>query len=208
MSAERKSVAPSARAPRSLRLAPLADWLPVLAHGPGRVCRHVSLRGREAVHMLQSCRLLCHSPDIVEWRAHHIIRAWKRRSIRCSIRSARFRSLRQWLRSPRPIYTSTSSGRHASTAYVGAAPTYEEHPIHKFVERGIPVALCADIPVQIATTIGREYALAHTPGFSLAEPVGFTTNAIHASFTPPACKAALLAELAEGDGRGGGRRGR
>ena len=85
---------------------------------------------------------------------------------------------------------------------LGAVPSYEEHPIHQFVEHGIPVALCADVPVQIATTIGREYALAHALGFSPAELVGFTTNAIHASFTTPARKATLLAELAErGDGR-------
>ncbi len=85
---------------------------------------------------------------------------------------------------------------------LGAVPSYEEHPIHQFVEHGIPVALCADVPVQIATTIGREYALAHALGFSLDELVGFTANAIRASFTPPARKAALLAELAGGgDGR-------
>jgi adenosine deaminase len=89
---------------------------------------------------------------------------------------------------------------------LGAVPSYEEHPIHQFVEHGIPVALCADVPVQIATTIGREYALAHALGFSSADLVGFTNNAVHASFTPPARKTALLAELA---GRGGedGRRG-
>ena len=86
---------------------------------------------------------------------------------------------------------------------LGAVPSYEEHPIHQFVEHGIPVALCADVPVQIATTIGREYALAHELGFSLAELMGFTINAIRASFTQPARKAALLAELA---GRGGERR--
>jgi adenosine deaminase len=84
---------------------------------------------------------------------------------------------------------------------LGAVPSYEEHPIHQFMEDGIPVALCADVPVQIATTIGREYALAHALGFSLAELVGFTTSAIRASFTPPARKAALLAAL---DGRGNG----
>jgi adenosine deaminase len=82
---------------------------------------------------------------------------------------------------------------------LGAVPSYEEHPIHQFVEQGIPVALCADVPVQIATTIGREYALAHALGFSTADLVGFTANAIRASFTPPARKAALLASL---DGRG------
>lgn len=81
---------------------------------------------------------------------------------------------------------------------LGAVPSYKEHPIHRFVERGIPVALCSDVPVQIATTIGREYALAHALGFSSADLVGFTANAIRASFTPPARKAALLAAL---DGR-------
>lgn len=78
---------------------------------------------------------------------------------------------------------------------LGAVPSYEEHPIHLFVERGIPVALCADVPVQIATTIGREYALAHALGFSPADLMGFTANAIRASFTPPARKVALLAAL-------------
>jgi len=82
---------------------------------------------------------------------------------------------------------------------LGAVPSYEEHPIRQFVEHGIPVALCADVPVQIATTIGREYALAHALGFTPADLLGFTANAIRASFTPPARKAALLAAL---DGRG------
>ncbi len=90
---------------------------------------------------------------------------------------------------------------------LGAVPSYEEHPIRQFVERGIPVALCADVPVQIATTIGREYALADALGFSPADLVGFTANAIRASFTPPERKTALLAALDgrgehDGDGRG------
>jgi adenosine deaminase len=71
----------------------------------------------------------------------------------------------------------------------------------------MPVALCSDVPVQVATTIGREYALAHALGFSPAELVAFTANAIRASFTPPARKAALLAALdgrGDGDGNGDG----
>jgi adenosine deaminase len=86
---------------------------------------------------------------------------------------------------------------------LGAVSSYEEHPIRQFVESDIPVALCADVPVQIATTIGREYAVAHAVGFSPADLVGFTANAIRASFTPPARKSALLASLNErGDGSG------
>jgi adenosine deaminase len=90
---------------------------------------------------------------------------------------------------------------------LGAVPSYEEHPIRQFVERGIPVALCADVPVQIATTIGREYQLAHALGFSPAELVGFSAHAIRASFTPPTRKAALLAALDERGGQSVGAEG-
>ena len=85
---------------------------------------------------------------------------------------------------------------------LGAVPSYEEHPIHQFVKSGIPVALCSDIPVQIATTIGREYALAHSLGFSLTDLLSFTANAVRASFTPPARKAALA--TLDGRAIGGG----
>ncbi len=76
---------------------------------------------------------------------------------------------------------------------LGAVPSYAEHPIRKFVERGIPVALCTDNPVQLCTTIGREYALAHALGFSPAELLSFTINAIRASFLPDGRKQQLLA---------------
>jgi adenosine deaminase len=79
---------------------------------------------------------------------------------------------------------------------LGATPSYAEHPIRRFKERGIPVALCTDNPVQICTTIGREYALAHTLGFTPTELLGFTMNAIRASFLPPERKQEVLA-LAE-----------
>jgi adenosine deaminase len=79
---------------------------------------------------------------------------------------------------------------------LGAVPSYEEHPIRRFVERGIPVALCADVPVQIATTIGREYALAHALGFQPTDLLSFTANAIRASFASPERKQSLLARLA------------
>jgi adenosine deaminase len=78
---------------------------------------------------------------------------------------------------------------------LGAAPSYEEHPIRRFVEHGIAVALCTDNPVQMCTTIGREYALAHALGFTPAELLGFTANAVRACFAPAERKAALLAGL-------------
>jgi len=65
---------------------------------------------------------------------------------------------------------------------LGASPSYEEHPIRKFVDAGIPIALCTDDPVQMSTTIGREYAIAHQLGFSLDELRQFTRNSIEVAF--------------------------
>ena len=78
---------------------------------------------------------------------------------------------------------------------LGAVSSYEEHPIHRFAKYGIPVALGTDDPVQINTTIGREYAVAHALGFSEAELLAFTRTAVHAAFTTPARRGELLTEL-------------
>jgi adenosine deaminase len=77
----------------------------------------------------------------------------------------------------------------------GATPSYEEHPVRRFVAAGIPVALCTDDPVQICTTIGREYAIAGTLGFSTNELLGFTRNAMHAAFISSQLRTELLTEL-------------
>jgi adenosine deaminase len=77
----------------------------------------------------------------------------------------------------------------------GAAPSYEEHPIRRFVAAGIPVALCTDDPVQICTTIGREYAIAGALGFSTDDLLQSTRNAIRAAFISPQLRTELLAEL-------------
>lgn len=83
----------------------------------------------------------------------------------------------------------------SSNVVLGAVPSYEEHPIRRFTELGIPVALCTDDPVQLCTTIGREYALAGALGVSPAQLLDFTLNAVRASFAPTARKVVLLAEL-------------
>jgi hypothetical protein len=82
---------------------------------------------------------------------------------------------------------------------LGAATSYEEHPFRRSMEQGIPVALGTDDPMQVCTTIGREYAMAAALGFSPAELLGFASNAVRASFLPPECKAVLLAELSAWD---------
>jgi adenosine deaminase len=78
---------------------------------------------------------------------------------------------------------------------LGSAPSYEAHPICRFVEAGIPVTLNTDLPVHVCTTIEREYAIGARLGFSRSDLIGFTRNAIHAAFTTPARRTALLAEL-------------
>jgi adenosine deaminase len=82
---------------------------------------------------------------------------------------------------------------------LGAAASYDEHPIRRFVEYGIPVALCTDNPIQSCTTIGREYAIAHALGLAPAELLGMTRNAVRAAFTTSARRQALLEELDEWD---------
>jgi len=78
---------------------------------------------------------------------------------------------------------------------LGSAPTYEDHPIRKFVRHGIPVTLATDLPVHVCTTIGREYAIASILGFSTDDLLTFTRNAVAASFTTSTRRAALLDDL-------------
>ncbi|MGE5333735.1 MAG: hypothetical protein ACM3N4_03470 [Nitrososphaerota archaeon] len=79
---------------------------------------------------------------------------------------------------------------------LGAVASYAAHPIRQFMARGIPVALCTDNPVQVSTTIGREYALARALGFTPDNLLAFTMNAIRASFAPPEHKQRLLEHAA------------
>jgi adenosine deaminase len=78
---------------------------------------------------------------------------------------------------------------------LGAVPSYEAHPIRRFVACGIPVTLNTDDPVRVCTTIGREYAVAAALGFSPADLLTFTRAAVDASFTSVERRAALLHEL-------------
>jgi hypothetical protein len=78
---------------------------------------------------------------------------------------------------------------------LGAVPSYEDHPIRRFAARGIPVTLNTDLPVHVATSVGREYAVAAALGFTPAELLGFTRDAIRASFTSGERKTALMRAL-------------
>jgi adenosine deaminase len=80
---------------------------------------------------------------------------------------------------------------------LGAVPSYTEHPIRQLTQSGIPITICTDDPVQICTTIGREYTVAHTLGFSSADLLAVTRNAIKVAFTTEERRSELLAELDE-----------
>lgn len=94
-------------------------------------------------------------------------------------------------------------------AYFGVLPEVDGHPLTKLVEAGVPVTLATDNPVQLGTTIEREYALAAGLGLGPERLADLTRNAIRAAFTSDERKAAMLAELAEAErtrlsgGRGG-----
>ena len=80
---------------------------------------------------------------------------------------------------------------------LGAVENYEDHPIRRFVERGIPVTICTDDPVKAGTTIGREYAIASALGFSGAELRAFTHAAVAASFCDTEKRCRLLRLLSD-----------
>jgi adenosine deaminase len=76
---------------------------------------------------------------------------------------------------------------------LGAIDAYEEYPLNQFLAAGIPITLNTDDPVRVATTIGREYAVAAALGFGKDDLLGFTRNAVRASFAPRSRRDALLA---------------
>jgi adenosine deaminase len=84
-----------------------------------------------------------------------------------------------------------------SNVVLGSAASYEAHPIRRFLEAGVPVTLSTDLPVHVCTTIAREYAVAAALGFSTADLLAFTRNAVSAAFTTAERRGALLAELAQ-----------
>ena len=80
---------------------------------------------------------------------------------------------------------------------LGAVESYEAHPVRRFMERGIPVAICTDDPVRACTSIGREYAIASQLGFSMAALREFTANAVRASFCSRDIRDRLLRLLSD-----------
>jgi adenosine deaminase len=57
------------------------------------------------------------------------------------------------------------------------------------------VTLSTDDPMRVATTIGREYAIAALLGFTVENLRGFTRNGVRASFAPLARRAVFVADI-------------
>ena len=75
---------------------------------------------------------------------------------------------------------------------LGAVESYGAHPIRRFMERGIPVAICTDDPLKACTSIGRKYAIASELGLSGPELRACTHAAISASFCGDETRRRLL----------------
>lgn len=76
--------------------------------------------------------------------------------------------------------------------FLGAAPSLEQHPLPHLVEAGVTVTLATDNPIQVGTTIEREYLLAASLGLTTPQLLQLTRNAICASFTSVDRRAELL----------------
>ena len=71
-----------------------------------------------------------------------------------------------------------------SNVVLGVFESYEAHPLNTLREAGITVTLGSDDPPYFATTIGREYAVAHERfGLDAADLRGLTENALDAAFS-------------------------
>jgi adenosine deaminase len=82
-----------------------------------------------------------------------------------------------------------------SNVVLGAVASYQEHPLRRFLAHGIPAVLGSDNPVQLCTTIGREYMTAAALGLTPSELLNLTRDGIRASFAPAPLRSALLAAL-------------
>jgi adenosine deaminase len=78
---------------------------------------------------------------------------------------------------------------------LGAVPSLAEHPLRRFLDAGVKVALGSDNPVQFGTTIGGEYALAAELGLTTSQLSSLTRHGIEAAFTGSDRRARLLDRL-------------
>lgn len=80
-----------------------------------------------------------------------------------------------------------------SNVVLGAVPSLQEHPIRALRTAGVPIVFGTDNPLQLSTTIAREYELAASLGVSGEDLAAISREAISRSFLSSAAKTELLA---------------
>ena len=84
----------------------------------------------------------------------------------------------------------------SSNLFLKVYPDYKSHPLRRMFDSGLKVALGSDDPTFFRTSIGREYEIAQTEfGFSDAELLQLSRNAIEEAFVDETTRATLLAKI-------------
>ena len=83
-----------------------------------------------------------------------------------------------------------------SNVRTGVCPSFGDHPLRKYFDRGLLVTLNSDDPAFFGSDLANEFLLAHTQqGFTRNELRRLAANSIQASFLPEAEKAVWLARI-------------
>ena len=80
----------------------------------------------------------------------------------------------------------------SSNVQTGAVATLDEHPLPKFLDAGINVALCTDNPTVSSTSLSREFELAMaTFGLSESDVRELAAMSCRATFLGAGCRCPL-----------------
>jgi adenosine deaminase len=79
-----------------------------------------------------------------------------------------------------------------SNVVLGAVRDYNEHPIVRLHDAGVPLVIGTDDPLEFCTSIGNEYAIAASLGVSLDDLQQLTRRAVNVSFASSARRQELL----------------
>jgi adenosine deaminase len=83
-----------------------------------------------------------------------------------------------------------------SNVKTGVCPSFAEHPIREYYQKGLSVTVNSDDPTMFDTSITREYViLAQELGFSLNDLKCMSFNGITASFMPEKAKKAMKSQV-------------
>lgn len=84
----------------------------------------------------------------------------------------------------------------SSNLFLKVYPDYAAHPLRRMFDSGLKVTLGSDDPTFFRTSIGREYEIAQSEfGFSDAELLQLSRNAIEEAFVDEPTRARLLAKI-------------